>query len=124
MDGGLGALVGHGSFGGSFISEGFPPGCPYTSTPFYGSLNLTAAEGDTLYEQISGTVCEVSSSPWTFDTPSTYTITGGTGLFRNATGSGTFDGKFVFDNGDFPFFSTGPTSFTEDGTINLNRRLG
>ena len=62
--------------------------------PASGPSTLTAAHGDTLTLSNSGTVCEVGHTganvPHTFN--GTYTITGGTGRFAHASGSGTETG--------------------------------
>ena len=78
--------------------------------PASGPSTITAANGDTLTLQNTGAVCEVgatgSSVPHTFT--GTYTITGGTGRFQGATGSGTETGG---DNG------YGSSYYTLSGTI-------
>ena len=78
--------------------------------PATGSSTLTAANGATLTFSQTGTVCEVGkSSPNVAHTfTGTYTITGGTGRFAGATGSGTISGG---DNGQ------GISSYTASGTI-------
>lgn len=48
---------------------------------------FTAANGDTLTAVQTGTAC--FSSPTTVSATATYTVTGGTGRFSGATGSGT-----------------------------------
>lgn len=62
--------------------------------PASGTSTLTAANGDAVYLTMTGTVCEVGATglnvPHTFS--GTYTITGGTGRFDNATGSGSVTG--------------------------------
>lgn len=71
---------------------------------------IRAANGDTLKQQESGTVCEVGASgsnvPHTFT--GTYTNTGGTGRFANASGGGTVTG------GDDGY---GNSNYQESGTI-------
>lgn len=78
--------------------------------PASGTGTITAANGDTLSQSESGTVCEVgptgSNVPHTFS--GTYTNTGGTGRFADATGSGTVTG------GDDGF---GNSNYQESGTI-------
>lgn len=78
--------------------------------PASGPSTITAANGDTLSLQNSGTVCEVgatgSNVPHTFT--GTFTITGGTGRFANATGSGTTTGG---DDG------SGNSNYSASGTI-------
>jgi hypothetical protein len=79
--------------------------------PASGTQSLTvAANGDTLTQTQTGTVCEVgatgSNVPHTFT--GTFTITGGTGRFAAASGSGTVTGG---DNGQ------GTSFFSETGTL-------
>ncbi len=57
---------------------------------------LTASNGDQLYVTISDTSCPRSGSPGTFDCTGSYTVTGGTGRFSNATGSGDWSGSVTF----------------------------
>lgn len=60
--------------------------------PASSSTLITAANGDQISLQGSGTVCEVGKTgvnvPHTFD--GTFAVTGGTGRFANASGKGTF----------------------------------
>jgi len=62
--------------------------------PASGTSTLTAANGDSLTFSESGTVCEVGATgigvPHSFN--GTYTITGGTGRFVGAGGTGTITG--------------------------------
>lgn len=78
--------------------------------PASGTSTLTAANGDTLTLSNTGTVCEVGATganvPHTFK--GNFTITGGTGRFAGAGGSGTESGG---DNG------TGNANYTISGTI-------
>ena len=78
--------------------------------PASGSSTLTAANGDTLTFTDTGTVCEVGATgldvAHTFS--GTYAITGGTGHFAGAGGSGTITGG---DDG------AGRSSFSANGTV-------
>ncbi len=78
--------------------------------PALGSSTLVAANGDTLNEIVSGTVCEVGSSSPTASHVFTgeYAITGGTGRFANAAGTGAIVGG---DDGN------GNSYYSEQGTI-------
>jgi len=75
-----------------------------------GTGTITAANGDTLTQSDSGTVCEVGATgthvPHTFN--GTFTNTGGTGRFATASGSGTVTG------GDDGY---GNSNYQETGTI-------
>jgi hypothetical protein len=77
-----------------FWAAATPNGAGGFCAPASGPATLTAANGDTLTMQVTGTVCEVGATsanvPHTFT--GTYTITGGTGRFAGATGSGTSTG--------------------------------
>jgi hypothetical protein len=78
--------------------------------PANGTGTLTAANGDTLTQFESGTVCETAASapnvPHSFT--GSFFDTGGTGRFAGATGSGTITGG---DDG------AGNSNYTETGTI-------
>jgi hypothetical protein len=108
-----GTHTGVGSVDGTFVVAGFPPPCGVGSVPITDSVTLTAANGDTIDQAWSGTVCQSGPNP-TFHQVATYTITGGTGRFSSATGSGA-----VIADADFPNGLTNPgtITFTENGTI-------
>jgi hypothetical protein len=109
--------LGRGTFSGIEFTPLFPPLCSSGSgTPTSGSNALTAANGDVLQTEFSGTVCQ--SAPFTdaFDLTATYTITGGTGRFANATGTGTTISHAEFG----PGFSAGPDTITTSGIIDLH----
>ncbi len=78
--------------------------------PASGTGTLTAANGDTLNQTESGTVCEVGATsltaPHTFT--GTFTNAGGTGRFADAGGGGTITGG---DDG------SGNSYYSESGTI-------
>src|SRR6185312_7593920 len=78
--------------------------------PADGTGTLTAANGDTLTQSESGTVCEVGATSLT--APHTFTgsfaNTGGTGRFANAIGGGTITGG---DDG------SGNSNYSETGNI-------
>ncbi len=52
-----------------------------------GTLVITAANGDEIFASFTGTRTATSSTVLDFTINATYTITGGTGRFQNATGS-------------------------------------
>lgn len=78
--------------------------------PADGPSTLTAANGDTLTLSNTGTVCEVGATganvPHTFN--GRFTITGGTGRFAEASGSGT---ETAGDDG------AGNSTYTLSGSI-------
>ncbi len=78
--------------------------------PATGTGMLTAANGDTLTQYESGTVCETGPSSLTVPHSfiGSFYDTGGTGRFANASGEGTVTGG---DNG------YGASYFSESGTI-------
>ena len=91
---------------GSYFSNGAGGAC----APADGTGTFTAANGDTLTQSESGTVCEVGATsltaPHTFT--GSFTDTGGTGRFANATGGGTIAGG---DDG------SGHSTYREIGNI-------
>jgi hypothetical protein len=113
-----GTHTGGGTYSGTFVS-GFPPPCGVGSAPITDFLTLTAANGDTINQTWSGTVCQSGgafpANP-TFHSIQAYTVTGGTGRFSTATGTGSVIGDADFPNG---VFNPGTFSFTENGTISF-----
>jgi len=91
-------------------SQATPNGDGGYCAPATGPSTLTAANGDQLDLQNTGTVCEVgptgNNAPHTFT--GTYTITGGTGRFTRASGSGSLTGG---DDGQ------GNSNYSASGTI-------
>jgi hypothetical protein len=108
-----GTHIGTGTFSGFSTVSGFPSPCGVGGAPFVGTATLTAANGDTINQTVSGTVCQ--SGPSTFLATGTYTITGGTGRFSTASGSGTTRTDTDFSSG-----VPGPFTATVDGTISFN----
>jgi hypothetical protein len=72
-----------------------------------GTYEFTAANGDTLTADFTGTATLVA--PGVLSTSETATITGGTGRFEGATGSFTAERTF--------FVATGTTTGSFEGTI-------
>ena len=83
-------------------------------------LVLAAANGGTLREKLSGTACQSVLEPPTIASDQTFVIEGGTGPFQYATGHGSMTGTSVFSTGNYPVTSSGSTTFTEGGRIELN----
>ena len=113
----LGLALGKGSFSGSSFVDGFPQECPDTTTGAQVSIQLVAANGDALNMNVDQTICEVGYV-YNFDATGTYTITGGTGRFSNAAGSGTLSSTYYFPY--LPIPGTGDYAFQANGTISLN----
>src|SRR5262249_15845082 len=108
-----GTQIGNAAISANVLSQTFPiPPCGSGTNVVVVSETLTAANGDTINETISGGNCQ--SGPTTFHFTGTYSIVGGTGRFANATGSGS-----VVNDADL---SSSPFTFTqsESGTISLN----
>lgn len=74
---------------------------------------ITSANGDMLFLSGHGTSCPTSSNPPVFQDTVIYTVTGGTGRFANASGSGTTQTTIVITS------PTGASTFTATitGTI-------
>lgn len=66
----------------------------YSTLQATGTTTFTAANGDTLNADITGTAAKVSDSPTdhAYKVSGTLTITGGTGRFAGQTGAATFSG--------------------------------
>lgn len=60
-----------------------------------GQLTLTAANGDELRATYSGGLLPVAGTPGLFSIYGPFTITGGTGRFIRATGSGLLQGNII-----------------------------
>lgn len=114
-----GSDLGHGTFSGTELTGSPPPRCGSgRDTPTTGFLDLTAADGDVLHTKFSDTVCQTSPPKLVFDVTGSYTITGGTGKFANATGAGAMTAHAEFG----PTFRPGPCTFSYRGTIALHQR--
>lgn len=90
--------------------------------PASGTATITnASTGDTISQTTSGTVCEVGPTgfcvPHTFN--GTYTITGGTGAYLNASGTGTVTGSDTGVNPPTPGCAGDTSSYHDSGTITL-----
>jgi len=113
------------SFAGtSELIGGQPPSCgPGPGTPARASNNLAAANGDVVNTDVSGTVCQSGSHRsgnlilFEFDTTGPYMITGGTGCFTDATGSGGATGHVSINDPNSASIDIG-----DHGTITLEKR--
>lgn len=87
---------------------------PTTGTFGPGSAVFTAPDGDTITMSYTGTfkLTMGTSGPVRSDATMTWTITGGTGTFDHATGSGTGVG--------YTDFKAGTTTMNYKGTITYN----
>jgi hypothetical protein len=82
-----------------------PAPCPNGFTATH-SDTLTASDGSRVSMAISETSCPRPADPSTYDCTGTYTVTGGTGRFASATGSGTWAGSVAFSADGSATFST------------------
>ncbi|MGH2442402.1 MAG: hypothetical protein ACRDFX_04490 [Chloroflexota bacterium] len=121
--------VGSSTFTGSYTSrltidysQAVSNGAGGYCAPATGSATITdASTGDTITQTISGTVCEVGATgycvPHTFN--GTYLITGGTGAYADATGSGTVTGSDTGVSPPAPGCAGDTSSYHDTGTIDL-----
>lgn len=114
-----GTHTGPGSFTGSGSVPGGPPPCGSGNVPEVEQQTLIAASGDAIDEQTNGLNCTQPGG--FFVNTATYTITGGTGRFATAMGSGSYVSIASFPNG---FSNPGIYTFSQEGTITLNRGNG
>ena len=70
---------------------------------------FTAADGDKLMTAITMQLCPIATG--IYHGVGTYVVTGGTGRFANATGSGVFDGTGNFGSGTIICALNGSISF-------------
>jgi hypothetical protein len=73
--------------------------------------NYTGANGDSVYLAVHDTICP-TSSPNAFQLNGSFTVTGGTGRFTDASGSGTVQASVTFMSA-----SSGTFSGTQTGKI-------
>src|SRR5256712_3933249 len=72
---------------------------------------FTAANGDKVFTSSNDVLCPTSAD--TFQINGSWTITGGTGRFEDASGTGTFQASGIFTSS-----TAGTFSLTATGTIN------
>jgi hypothetical protein len=75
-----------------------------------GKFTLTAANGDTVTANYSGSLSQVSDSPVS-NLSGSYQITGGTGRFSGASGSGYLQGTSNLKSGEANYVATGILSY-------------
>jgi len=73
--------------------------------------NYTGANGDSVYLTVHDTICP-TSTPGAFQLNGSFTVTGGTGRFVDASGSGTVSAAVTFTSA-----TSGTFSGTQTGTI-------
>ena len=119
-----GSVINNGSFTYTTRIPGQPPLCGQgPGEPINASINLAATSGDVLNYSFSGTVCQSGThdipgfSLFIFDGTGTYNITGGTGCFTEATGSGAGSAHVEFDS-----ITTASIAFSDKGTITLKKQ--
>jgi hypothetical protein len=112
------------SFAGTSQLLGQPPSCGAgPGVAFRASNNLAVANGDVVNTDVSGTVCQSGSHIsgalilFEFDVSGAYTITGGTGCFTDATGSGQ---ATAHTSANDP--RTASIDISDNGTITLKKR--
>jgi len=71
----------------------------------------TAANGDSVFQTVHDTICP-TTTPNAFTLTGSFTVTGGTGRFADASGSGTVQASITFTSA-----TTGTFSGTQTGTI-------
>lgn len=102
----IGTDIGAGQWNDTEFAAFTPDGFDIT-----GNLTLTAANGDELFISYHATTPYPDPATGAFNPAGTFTITGGTGRFANATGGGTLS---AHANAGTP-----ATTATLDGTIDL-----
>src|SRR5262249_19525541 len=105
------------SFTGTSEVSGVQPCDQGSGLPTTASVDFTAANGDSLHTATSGDVCQSSST--TYEVTGTYTITGGSGCFESADGSGVATAHVEYPNG---LSTTGLVDLNDNGTITLKQQ--
>ena len=106
-------LLGSSTNSGTVVMQSEPnPTCPTTGFVVTNNETITAADGDQITITILDAPCPVQGEPGIYDGVSQYVITGGTGRFAGATGTGSFDGRGNFNTPDHLTFT-----YSFNGTI-------
>ena len=71
----------------------------------------TGANGDSVFQTVHDTICP-TSTPGAFQLTGSFTVTGGTGRFTDASGSGTVNASVTFTSA-----TSGTFAGTQTGTI-------
>jgi hypothetical protein len=111
-----GTDLGGGSASGTYNFESSVAACPLVAGSGEGvaSQTLTAPDGDLIYSTINFATC---GGPDSYLSSGTFEITGGTGAFGGASGSGTFVDTVTFPNGTS---GPGTVTITEAGTMTVS----
>lgn len=110
---GITALSGHASHLGATTgvsSDCVTPTSPYTFSFANGKLTAIAANGDELRAEYSGTLSPTATPP-IYAIAGSYHITGGTGRFSGASGSGTLQGIDNIQTGQGQLHLSGVISY-------------
>lgn len=91
-------------------SDCVTPTSPYTYSFTNGKVTLTAANGDELRAEYSGSLSPTATPP-IYSIADSYRITGGTGRFVGANGSGTLQGIENLQTGQGQLQLTGTISY-------------
>jgi len=86
--------------------------------PNPGTFTITAANGDTLVLTLEGIHCQSTPEAPLGLTSGRYTVTGGTGRFKGATGGGVFTDMQTSSNPDF----SGTDTSEFEGVLKLKER--
>ena len=104
---GISSHLGRGTNQGGLVVTGLDNTCP-GGLANVNTETLTAANGDTITLSSHDVACPVA--PGVYEGSGHFTVTGGTGRFRDATGQGTLLGHVNLNQGVFSFQFSGAIS--------------